>query len=503
MERLFKSEASLRRIEGIRKFLVSNEWMALLFVITALIACFSSAYPGKQIEIYGTVFLAYITGFVFLFSGDILTMLTPMMFTYLIAIRCYNSLATFMGMIWLAIPLIAMILFNIVVYGIEISAKGSQFKPMMFVSVAVIMGGAGFISAEDYFAGSSIYHMLGMGFAMVLVYCFFYAKIDVKNEYSLIDRLTRLMVVVGIFATFMVIVHYIFNLQLAADKGGIFFIRWRNNLSTILMMATPFAFFKANKKPYMILFGFLFYIAMLLTGSRGGMLFGAIELVMCIVMFFLYDRKRRLTYVIVCGCIVFAALILLPQLTHFLSNTLERLFKVLNQFLLGGDENPETRVKHYARGLEDFINQPLFGTGLGYMGNRDIFKNKDGAMCWYHCEPIQIAASFGILGIVAFIYQFIKRNALIWKKATLFNMTIFLSYISLEMMSLVNPGILCPVPYLMLITLFLVIVEKCNEGEEQDKIPILHKIKAYFKNKKTAQEISDENTIKKNQKQKA
>ena len=484
MERIFKSENALRRIECIRSFLISKEWLVILFSITALIACFSSAFPGKQIEIYGTVVLAYVTGFVFLFSGDILTMLTPLMFTYLIAIRCYNSLDTFMGIIWIAFPLIAIILFNVVVYGVSIDTSGSQFKPMMFVSFAVILGGFGFISLKEYFAGSSIYHMLGMGFGMVLVYCFFYSKIKVNKQYSLIEQLTKLMVVVGIFATFMVFAHYLLNLQLVIDKGGIFFIRWRNNLSTILMMAMPFAFFMANKKPYMMGFGFAFYVAMLLSGSRGGMLFGAIELVMCIVMFFLYDRKRRMTYVIVCACIAFAGLILLPQIFQFLGNTIERLLRVLNQFVIGGDENPETRVKHYARGVEDFLNQPLFGTGLGYMGNRDIFKNKPGSMCWYHCEPVQIAASFGILGIIAFIYQFIKRNALIWKKATLFNMTIFLSYISLEMMSLVNPGILCPVPYLMLVTLFLVIVEKCNEGESQEKIPILHKIKGFmFKDK--------------------
>ena len=52
-------------------------------------------------------------------------------------------------------------------------------------------------------------------------------------------------------------------------------------------------------------------------------------------------------------------------------------------------------------------------------------------------------------------------------------MTIFLSYISLELMSLVNPGILCPVPYLLLITIFMIVVEKCDDGEAQEKIPKL------------------------------
>jgi hypothetical protein len=319
------------------------------------------------------------------------------MFAYIVAIRCYNSLEAFINISWLIIPLIVVLIFNLVVYGVKFSSKASQFKPMMFVSFSVILGGLGFISAEEYFAGASVYHMLGMGFGMVILYCFFYARIDINKDFSLLDRLTKLMVVIGLLGSLLILVHYPFNIDLVIEKGGIFFIRWRNNLSTILMIAMPFAFFLASKKPYAILFGFIFYLGMLFSGSRGGMLFGAIELAMCLVIFFLYDRKRRLSYIIVCVCIGFSLLVFLPTFIQFFSNTFNRLLKVLNQFLIGGYENPETRVKHYARGIEDFLNQPIFGTGLGYMGNRDIFKNKPGSLCWYHCEPIQIAASFGVV----------------------------------------------------------------------------------------------------------
>lgn len=457
--------------------------MCILFVITGILACLSSALPGQSIEIIGTVVMAYVTGFVFLMTGDVIAMIIPLLFTYMLAIRCYNSLDTFMGIIIAAVPLIAIILFNLIAYHKKLSTKGSQFKPMIFVSVAVTLGGIGFISAEEYFAGAAIYHMLGMGFGMVLAYSFFYSRICIIKDYSLIEKLTNIMVVVGLFASFMVIMHYVININRVIDEGGIFYIRWRNNLSTILMIAMPFGFLFANRKTYGTVVAFVFYLAILLTGSRGGMVFGSIELLMCIVMFVLYDKRRRLAYAIVCACVIFGVLIFLPQITQFLNYTFERLFKVLNDFLLGGQDT-ETRVRHYARGIQDFLEHPVFGTGLGYMGNRDIFQNKDGAMCWYHCEPIQIAASFGIIGIIAFIYQFISRNMLIWKKATLFNMTIFLSYISLEMMSLVNPGILCPVPYLMLVTLFMVIVEKCDDGEAQEKIPILKRFKEKHNKKK-------------------
>ncbi len=471
MNNILKSEKSQKTIAEIRKFLLSDRWMMALAIFTMVISCLHSHFPKEDFHIWGSVVLGYITGFCFLLTGDILAMLIPTLFTYIVAMRCYNSLEAFSKIWYLAIPLVIMLLFNLIFYAKKPTIKGSQFLPMLFVSFAVTLGGVGVISPSEYFAGASLYNMLGIGFGMLFIYCIFYPRITTNSEYSLIEKLSKIMVMVGLTAALMIIAHYIININDVIDKPGILYMRWRNNTSTILMIALPFAFFRANKSSYSIIIGFIYYMAMLLTGSRGGMVFGTIELLMCIVMFVLYDKRRRLAYIIISACFVIAALIYLPEITEFLNYTLKRLFRVLNQFLMGG-EDTETRVRHYARGIQDYLNNPVFGTGLGNMTNRDIFKNKPGALCWYHCEPIQIMGSFGTVGIIAFVYQFIKRNILIWKKATLFNMTIFLSYISLELMSLVNPGILCPMPYLLLITIFMIVVEKCDDGEAQEKIPI-------------------------------
>lgn len=471
MNNILKSEKSQKTIAEIRKFLLSDRWMMALAIFTMVISCLHSHFPKEDFHIWGSVVLGYITGFCFLLTGDILAMLIPTLFTYIVAMRCYNSLEAFSKIWYLAIPLVIMLLFNLIFYAKKPTIKGSQFLPMLFVSFAVTLGGVGVISPSEYFAGASLYNMLGIGFGMLFIYCIFYPRITTNSEYSLIEKLSKIMVMVGLTAALMIIAHYIININDVIDKPGILYMRWRNNTSTILMIALPFAFFRANKSSYSIIIGFIYYMAMLLTGSRGGMVFGTIELLMCVVMFVLYDKRRRLAYIIISACFVIAALIYLPEITEFLNYTLKRLFRVLNQFLMGG-EDTETRVRHYARGIQDYLNNPVFGTGLGNMTNRDVFKNKPGALCWYHCEPIQIMGSFGTVGIIAFVYQFIKRNILIWKKATLFNMTIFLSYISLELMSLVNPGILCPMPYLLLITIFMIVVEKCDDGEAQEKIPI-------------------------------
>lgn len=472
MELFFKSETAQKRIEAIRSFLISDKWMILLSCVAGLIMILSHRFPEAQIEIKGTIFFAYIIGVTIVISNDMMAGLIPFMLTYLIAIKCYDSFDKFMQYKWFVVPIVIMLLFHLIAYFKPLKAKGSQFKPMLFVSIAILLGGVGFISVEEYFSGTSVYHMLGLGFGMLLVYCYFYAHIDMNNKYSVTQKLTEIMVMTGIMATFMVFSYYLININHVIDVRGIIYMQWRNNCSTILMITIPFAFMMANKKSYSTIFGFLFYLALLLTGSRGGMVFGTIELVMCIIMYMLYDRRRRLAYVFICVCLVFGFFAFSPEITQFLGYTLDRLFTAINGFLMG--ESTEVRAIHYARGINDFLNHPIVGTGLGYMGNRDVHASKEFALCWYHCEPIQIAASFGSVGIVAFVYQLIKRNVLIWRKATLFNMTIFLSYISLEMMSLVNPGILCPLPYLMLITLFMVVVEKCD-GEYQEKLYITAK----------------------------
>lgn len=465
MELFFKSEKALKKIDNVRDFLLSELWMTILSCLAGLIMVLSHYFPEAELEIKGTIFFAYIIGFVIVISKDLFAGLIPFMLTYLIAIKCYDSFDKFMAYKWYAMPLVVMVLFHLIAYFKPLKAKGSQFVPMIFVSTAIILGGVGFISPKEYFSGSSIYHMLGLGFGMLLMYSFFYAHIEANNKYSAIDKLAEIMVMTGVMASFMVFSYYLVKINHVLDVQGIIYMQWRNNCSTILMITMPFAFLTAHKKSYAAILGFFFYLAILLTGSRGGMVFGTIEIVMCIVLFILYDRRRRLGYIAICLCVVVGFLAFAPEITRFLGYTIDRLFTAVNDFLTG--ESTEIRAKHYARGISDFFNHPVFGTGLGYMGNRDVHPSKEFALCWYHCEPIQIAASFGTVGIIAYAYQFIKRNILIWKKPTLFSMTIFLSYISLEMMSLVNPGILCPLPYLMLITLFMVVVEKCRDENEE------------------------------------
>lgn len=445
----------------LREFMISGRYMALLCCVAALFSTF-------ELNVLGVLVFACIVGITLVVCEDLLATFMPFMLICLIGSKCYNSFSIFIQFVPLGIVLIVCILLHFILYGKKPDFHGRLTVPMLLVSVSVTLGGIGFISKEEYFSGVSVFNILALGFGMVLLYALFYTHLTVRKEYSLIDKVTLIMVLAGCFASFVILAFYLTHINEVLDMHKPLFMQWRNNYSTILMLCIPFAFLRGHKKSYSIMLGFLFFCCILLTGSRGGLVFGSIEMVMCCVLFILYDKRRRLTYIFICLCIFFAVLVFLPQVFSFLGPTVERLLSAINGILIG--EQQEVRYYQYMRGIEDFLNNPVFGTGIGYMGNRDVYAGADFSVAWYHCAPIQIAASFGAVGIAAYVYQFVCRMILLWRKGTMFNMTVFLAYISLELMSLVNPGIFSPIPYLLIVTMFFAIVERCNAGEVQQII---------------------------------
>ena len=451
----------MEKLERVRELMITGRYMMLLFTVAAVFAIF-------EWNVLGVLVLACIVGVTLVICDDLLATFMPFMLVCLVASKCYNSYSIFIQYVPLGIILIVCLILHFVLYRKKLSFKGSLTGSMLFVSVAVTLGGIGFISKEEYFSGVSLFNIFALGFGMVLLYGIFYTHLNVRKSYSLIEKVTLIMVISGCFASLVTIAFYMVNINEVLETRTLLYMQWRNNYSTFLMLCIPFAFLRGNKQPYSIVLGFVFYFCILLTGSRGGLVFGAVEMLMCCALFILYDRRRRLTYITICVCIVFALLIFSSEFISFFGSTIDRLLSAINGVLIG--EQQEVRYYQYMRGIGDFLKHPIFGTGIGYMGNRDVYAGADFSIAWYHCSPIQIAASFGIVGIAAYSYQFIRRMILLWKKPTMFNMTVFLSYVSLELMSLVNPGIFSPIPYLLIVTMFFAIVERCNEGEPQETI---------------------------------
>jgi hypothetical protein len=130
----------------------------------------------------------------------------------------------------------------------------------------------------------------------------------------------------------------------------------------------------------------------------------------------------------------------------------------------------EVRWKLFARGLENFRENPLLGSGLGYRGNADLFSGKQGTINWYHIFISQVVGGLGIAGILAWGYQLYTRACLsrrVWRTT---DFGFALCYFGLLLMSMVNPGEFCPVPYAFLAVCFFAAIE--NRIEEQGVLPL-------------------------------
>lgn len=432
-------------LNRIRIFLAGDIFTAVLFVLAVLVLLLNAEIPGA-------IFFGLIISAVLILSDDLMSCLMPALLMVSFAIRCKNSYDDFMEYLWiLPIPIFA-VLFHALVYRKSFNFKrGKLLAPMCIASVATMTGGLGIITAGEYFSTLSVAYMFTLGFGTVLVYLIFGAQLQPgKNYTDAVDiRLSKIMVTTTLFLSFAVLQYYGENWEKFIMDPDILPFQWRNNACTILMIAMPFSFYMSTKKfPYVIT-AFLSYGIMLLSGSRGGMIFGGIELLILIVYFAVIDKKHRKILLGIVAAMGVAVILLMPKLIYIFRYTIERLTSYSENAI---------RLGLLKRSVEDFLSNPLTGRGLGYMGNRDIHESSIATLCWYHSQIPQVIGSFGLVGIGAYGYQLICRVKFFVAEKSLFAKTVFLSFIGLELMSVVNPGIFAPL-YLMVITILFAIVE--------------------------------------------
>ena len=445
-------------MEKIRKFILSDWFTVFLIAAAGFIVITGNEIPG-------TVIFVVICGLVMALCEDFLPALQVILITTCFAIRCKHSYDDFIKFWWLIPPVAVLILSHFFVYKTKFT-RGSCFFGILATSLAVTLGGLGIITAKEYFAPVSLFYIFLLGFAMLIVHMYMNSSLKIREGYVFSEKFAKMMSAVIIMICICLAEEYLSRLDELNGTFDILPFQWRNNGSTMLMLTMPFAFYLSAKKFGWFFVGMLAYVAIILTGSRGGMIFGLIELGICFTTMFILDKRHRP----IIGAIFFGCLIVAFLMRHFLidivSYTIQR--------LLNPAENA-IRLQLIPRGIEDFKSNLLFGRGIGYMGNNDVHNNAEFTLCWYHCSPVQIIGSFGITGILAYGYLIYLRIRTLFKNPTFFNVMTFISYVALEMMSFVNPGIFVPFPYLFLVTMYFVFMEKCNNEDDKKALSLIRR----------------------------
>lgn len=419
----------------------------LLSLSVFLVAVFSGGETERLAPFIVALLCLICVGLLILKSARYLTL--PFLHLSLLLIFCHDSYSFFINYLWL----LPIVIVSMAVYLLRRKPPflcGASFWPLVAISAATLCGGIGMIPPEDYFRPASLVFMMGLGPGLLLSYWIMKNELqDEGDREAFLADLLRW----GLTAAAISLQYALPLLEESLMLDPLKVPQWSNNISTMLMIALPAAFAAKKRHVYHYLFAILMLVATLVIGSRGGQLFVLIEFVLCcawvcyVSMGGVSKRKKYIFF----GAVAAVALCLIGAVVY---RAVE-----LDFFKEG-----EVRFSLLARGFADFRQNPLFGSGLGYRGNTDLFQGKRGTINWYHIFISQVVGGLGICGILAWGYQLYTRACLALRARRSHEFGFALCYLGLFLMSMVNPGEFCPVPYAFLAVCFFAALE--NRAEQ-------------------------------------
>lgn len=446
------------------KIFKSKIFIALYTPLLFLLACLITI---KNQEIIGTVIFVYITAAAMLLSSRLTDAMLPALLLCVFVTRCYNSADAFFALVPYFIPPVVGVILHFILYAKRFRfTVGPSFRGLCAVTLAVTLGGLGTITAGEYFSGGALFYVFALGIGMVL----FYLLVKANTDEDSARDVARAVYIMGLFACFCVIRFYVADWELVLKTRGFVEFQSSNNLATLLMIAMPMPLFYASRRYVDILSVVLMYVCVILTGSRGGLLMGTAEFILIFFAFAIFENRlfNRILYAVLGLSFVVAIIKLIPEITAFckidmggseegdVHTIFDYVAKLKNYFMRDG----EARVTLLERMKVDFKSNPVFGVGIGYQGNTDAYNPVKGAMNWYHMWFAQVIGGLGVVGILAYGYQLVSRVVIFFKNRSLLHFTFLMSYMGLFLMSQVNPGEFCPMPYAALAVTYFALMEK-------------------------------------------
>ncbi|MBQ7376989.1 MAG: O-antigen ligase family protein [Clostridia bacterium] len=438
-------------------FLQSSLYIPVLSLLAVLIVLLEQQVAGTILFV---LFLCYL-----LEEHEDITLTTaPFLLICVFDCMCYDSFNKFIGLWWLAIPAFGALIYRFIRYRHPFRC-GPSLRGLLAVSVAITLGGLGFISAREYFNPIALYYTFGLGIGMILVYLAIKSQLGDHPSTAQKERFLVSLYAMGVIAAFCVLIQYAYRFEtLIETKQVLKNIISRNNFSTFLIFAIPVPCYFTRRHFAHFFVPFLFFGCILLSGSRGGLLAAAITLVLSLIALILTteDTRRRTLYTRIFICCLFGSLLLIAPVYQFF----------LSRLNPDGDliDTHDTRMRFLRALWPNFKSNPIFGQGLGTEANLHLYTPKKGGLCWYHMMIPQIIGSLGLVGILGFGYQIYGRVRMILSRLSPYVICLALSYIGVFAMSQVNPGELCPLPYEMLVVFFFVLIESEEEKPFRDTL---------------------------------
>lgn len=370
------------------------------------------------------------------------------------------------------VPAVIGTVFHFTVYRKPFRA-GSSFWPLIATAVALILGGVGCIPREEYFSPLSLIYIAALGVGLVGMYYLYATEYKAQKNYDVVSNLLFSMLLTGIVCSLYLILPILRNIPQLTDRVFVlsYFgnVDYRNSMATYLIMLIPAPFYFAGKQTLprggrilSFLLGFLMYIALVFSISRTALLFGTLEWILCLIFYF-YGRTdwktKGINLAILMVLVIVGVWVCRTALSGLWGKKME---------WRGGFFRDSSRVAMISRSFSDFLKNPLFGIGIGAIGDGEFLPPRPGCLPWYHSYFPQIWGSMGLVGIAAYGYQLVVRIKLMLFRPNRQTVALSLSYLGLFLYSQTDPGEFEPVPFALLALLIFILLETHRETIRAD-----------------------------------
>lgn len=363
---------------------------------------------------------------------------------YLIAIACGS------------LVLISFFIAHFIIYRKNVTVKGFAKSRLLMgfilLSASALLNGC--LNFKEYQLGNLLY---ALAFIFSLLGIFFLFSINLNNNTDLKSYLMFVLYVISVVVTLELFIAFtnqiqIVNGQIVKESVKIGWGMW-NNIGGILTLLLPIHFYYATTiKRYGAVFyitGLISYGAIALTLSRSSLLTSTFILLACVVIACFLGSNKLLNRIFTGALFtlgIIAFILLCGKISSILGDYLSR----------GLDDNG--RFEMYMHGLKNFLSHPIFGGGFN-----SSYATEHQFIIFlpyrYHNTIIQMMATCGSVGLLAYLFHRYQTVKLFIKERCLPNLFLALSISALLITSLLDNHFFNIYPA-FIYTIILVTVEK-------------------------------------------
>ena len=413
-EILSKNYKETRFYEIINKFYGSPLYIALVGIVALLSNIFG-------LEGCALIFYMFVSAFIpLLFTDNLNPIIAPVFFGYITVSKVNNysnegiSLLSQRGFVSLCIisgVILGLMILTRILLNIFVTKKKYTF-PRFFISILIFLVAStlGGINTPFY-AKNTIVFGLMVGLFMLIPYKGLYFVVDFKKIKE--DNFAYILLafaIVLIVEEANALLPEVFEATTVGDFKDICRTGWGicNNIGAELAISLGGSAYLAIKHRggfFYLTILMLTYIAILFTFSRDSIIFGFILLLISIIIIFITgNNKRRIEASIT--IVLFIGIV--GALYYWQKDKLNPLFIEMFESLVDGniDDISSGRIELYTFGFNQFLDNPIFGVGYFKL---DIFDSPyliTGIVpSRYHNTFIQLVASTGTVGLLAYLYH--------------------------------------------------------------------------------------------------